>query len=492
MTLPTIQIFDTMTGAKRPLEPVCPGRVGIYVCGVTVYDLTHIGHARVFVGFDIVTRYLRHRGYEVKYVRNHTDVDDKIINRANEKGQDPLELSQHFIEQLDADMGALGVITPDVEPKVSTHIGEIIAMVEKLIENGHAYDVNGDVFFEVGTFSDYGKLSGMKLDEMRAGERVNIDTRKKNPADFALWKSQKPGEPAWDSPWGKGRPGWHIECSAMSTTHLGANFDIHGGGKDLVFPHHENEIAQSEGACKEHYANSWMHIGLVNVDGEKMSKSLHNFWTVRDVLALYHPEVIRYFFLSAHYRKPISYSDGNLDLARHRLQYLYSTKEAVAALWERATRPEADAATRDEFVGRIYAGMDDDFNSSVALAVIGEAAKLANELLTTKKLAKKTDVLAKIAAVEELFDVFAACFGVLHNDPAEVLNDIRGRLAKQLSIDPAFVEQKIEDRATARANKDWAAGDAIRDELAELHVELMDRANGTDWRINPPEPQLEE
>ena len=491
MALPTIQIFDTMTGAKRTLEPVCPGRVGIYVCGVTVYDLTHIGHARVFVGFDIVTRYLRHRGYEVKYVRNHTDVDDKIINRANERGQDPLELSQYFIEQLDADMGALGVLTPDVEPKVSTHIEEIVEMVEKLIANGHAYVVNGDVFFEVDTFPTYGKLSGMKLDEMRAGERVGVDTRKRNPADFALWKSQKPGEPAWESPWGLGRPGWHIECSAMSTTHLGANFDIHGGGKDLVFPHHENEIAQSEGACKEHYANMWMHIGLVNVDDIKMSKSLGNFWTVRDVVALYHSEVIRYFFLSAHYRKPISYSDSNLDLARHRVQYLYSTKEAIGDLWARASRPEADKAVLDDFVGRLYAGMDDDFNSSVALAVIGDAAKLANELLTTKKLAKKQDLLAKIAAVEDLFAVFADCFGVMQSDAKEVLTDIRGRLAVQLEIDPAFVATKIEERKAARAAKDWAAGDAIRDELASIHVELMDGPEGTEWRINPPEPQLD-
>jgi cysteinyl-tRNA synthetase len=492
MALPTIQVFDTMTGAKRTLEPVCPGRVGIYVCGVTVYDLTHIGHARVFVGFDIVTRYLRHRGYEVKYVRNHTDVDDKIINRANERGQDPLELSQHFIEQLDADMGSLGVMTPDVEPKVSTHIEEIVAMVEKLVANGHAYEVNGDVYFEVDTFPAYGKLSGMKLDEMRAGERVDVDSRKRNPADFALWKSQKPGEPAWESPWGLGRPGWHIECSAMSTTHLGANFDIHGGGKDLVFPHHENEIAQSEGACKEHYANMWMHVGLVNVDDVKMSKSLGNFWTVRDVVALYHSEVIRYFFLSAHYRKPISYSDGNLDLARHRLQYLYTTKDAISELWNRATRPPADKTVLDEFVARLYTGMDDDFNSSVALAVVGDAAKLANELLTTKKLAKKTDVLAKIAAVEELFGVFGACFGVLHSDARTVLADIRGRLAVQLEIDPAYVAGKIDERVAARAAKDWAAGDAIRDELASMHVELMDRADGTDWRINPPEPELAE
>ena len=490
MALPTIQVFDTMTGAKRTLEPVCPGRVGIYVCGVTVYDLTHIGHARVFVGFDIVTRYLRHRGYEVKYVRNHTDVDDKIINRANEQGRDPLELSQYFIEQLDQDMGALGVLTPDVEPKVSTHIDEIIAMVEKLVEHGHAYVVDGDVYFEVDTFRAYGKLSGMKLDEMRAGERVDVDSRKRNPADFALWKSQKPGEPAWESPWGAGRPGWHIECSAMSTTHLGANFDIHGGGKDLVFPHHENEIAQSEGACKERYANNWMHIGLVNVDDIKMSKSLGNFWTVRDVVALYHAEVIRYFFLSAHYRKPISYSDSNLDLARHRVQYLYSTKEAIEQLWNRAERPARDAGVFDELAGRLYAGMDDDFNTPVALAVIGDAAKLANELLTTKKLVKKADVLAKIAAVEDLFAVFGDCFGVLHSDAGAVLMDIRGRLAAQLDIDPMFVVSKIKARAAARAAKDWAAGDAIRDELAVLHVELMDGADGTDWRIVPPEPEL--
>jgi cysteinyl-tRNA synthetase len=487
MSLPTLQIFDTMSGAKRPLQPLKPGHVGIYVCGVTVYDLTHIGHARVFVSFDVITRYLRHRGYDVTYVRNHTDVDDKIIQRAAERGEDPTALAARFIDELHRDFDALGVARPDVAPKVTEHIPQIIAMVERLVETGHAYVVDGDVYYAVDSFPTYGKLSGMKLDEMRAGERVDVDTRKKNPADFALWKSRKEGEPAWPSPWGEGRPGWHIECSAMSTEYLGPHFDIHGGGKDLVFPHHENEIAQSEGACGETFADTWMHVGLVNVDGEKMSKSLGNFWTVRDVLDKYHPEAVRAFFLAAHYRKPVSYSAANLDQARARLQYLYTTRQALASLWERVERPAADAATRDELFGRMYGGMDDDFNTPVAVAVAGEAARVANELLGTKKLAKRADVLAKLAAIDAFFDAFAEIFGVLGGDPAEVLLAIRAKLAEQLGIDPSEVLEQIAARNQARADKDWAAADAVRDALTARHVELMDGPDGTDWRIVPPD-----
>jgi len=492
MALPTVTLFDTRTRDKRPLEPLRPGHVGLYVCGVTVYDLTHIGHARVFVAFDVVTRYLRHRGYEVSFVRNHTDVDDKIINRANERGMEPLALAEHFIGELDRDMGALGCLPPTVEPRVSTHMSEIIAMVERLIENGHAYAVDGDVFYDVTSFEGYGKLSGWKLDDARAGERVAVDDRKRSPADFALWKSAKPGEPTWDSPWGPGRPSWHIECSAMSTTHLGDSFDIHGGGKDLVFPHHENEIAQSEGATGCEYAHNWMHVGLVNVDGEKMSKSLGNFWTVRDVLGAYHPETIRVFMLSAHYRKPVSYSQANLDLARHRLQYFYRTRQSLTALWDRVERPDADAATLDGFLDRFHAGMDDDFNTPVGLAVLQDVAKSANEWLATKKLAKKQDVLARLAACDAFFDVIGDVFGVLHGDAGETLVDIRAKLAKQLDIDVAGVEAAIAERLEARAQKDWAAADAIRDRLVAQHVELMDGPEGTDWRIDPPLPEVDD
>ena len=494
MTLPTLSLYDTMTGAKRALEPITPGKVGLYVCGVTVYDFTHIGHARVFVSFDVITRYLRYRGYEVTYVRNHTDVDDKIIQRAATNGEEALALAERFIHELDADMGGLGCLPPDVEPRVSTHIPHIIGMVEQLIARGHAYAVEGDVYFEVATNPDYGKLSKVDLEANRAGERIAIDSRKRAPADFALWKAEKPGEPSWDSPWGKGRPGWHIECSAMSTTYLGNHFDIHGGGKDLVFPHHENEIAQSECATGHPFANHWLHVGLLNVDGEKMSKSLGNFWTVRDVRQTYHAEAVRWFLMSGHYRKPVNYSQENLDLARHRVQYLYGTREALATLWTRAAeagveRPAPDAATHDAWLDALHRGMDDDFNSPVALAVIGDVAKTVNELLATKKLLKKADVLARLAAADALFDAFASIFGILGGDPATVLLELRERLANQLGLDVDAIEALVADRLRAREAKDWAAADELREKLDALHVVVMDSADGTSWRIEPPAPE---
>jgi len=489
MSLPTLSVFDSLSNTKRALVPVCPGHVGLYVCGVTVYDLAHIGHARVFVAFDVITRYLRHRGYDVTYVRNHTDVDDKIINRAAERQISPSELAQLYIDELDRDMSQLGCLPPTHEPRVSTHMTEIIQLIEKLIERGHAYDVSGDVFFSVDSYEAYGKLSRCKLDQMRAGERVAVDDRKRNPADFALWKSAKPGEPTWESPWGPGRPGWHIECSAMSTRYLGFTFDIHGGGKDLTFPHHENEIAQSECAHGQTYANNWMHVGLVNIDGEKMSKSLGNFWTVRDVLESYHAETIRTFMLAAHYRKPVAYGPANLDLARHRLQYLYTTREALSATLERVEPPAADEGVFAELIGALQQGMDDDFNTPVALAVITDAAKRANELLQTKKLAKRSDVLAKLVAIDQVFDTFAEIFGVLGEAPATLLRDIRDRLARQHNIDSAWVDAQIARRREAREAKDWSAADEIRDELAARHIELMDRPEGTTWRIDPPLPE---
>jgi cysteinyl-tRNA synthetase len=492
MSLPEIHLFDTETGTRRALAPLRAGHVGLYVCGVTVYDLSHIGHARVFVTFDIVTRYLRHRGYDVTYVRNHTDVDDKIIKRANERGIDPLDLAQEFINALDADMGALGCRRPTVEPRVSTHMEQIVAMIEALIARGHAYAVDGDVYFSVDSFPRYGRLSGTNLEANRAGERVAVDERKKNPFDFALWKAAKPGEPRWDSPWGPGRPGWHIECSAMSTTYLGPHFDIHGGGKDLVFPHHENEIAQSECATGHHYVNNWMHVGLVNIDGEKMSKSLNNFWTVRDVLAQHHPETVRAFFLSAHYRKPIAYSQANLELARHRVLYFYRTRAAIAALLGGLeTAPTPDSAALDRMLGALHEGMDDDFNTPVALAVANEAARRANDILATKKLAKNATLVAELAAIDRFFDAFAECFGVMGSAPDAVLTAIRDQLCGQLGVDPADCERAIAERRAAREAKDWGRADAIRDELAARHVELMDTPEGTTWTMSPPAPDDE-
>lgn len=485
--LPVLTIFDTMSGEKRPLVPITPGHIGLYVCGVTVYDLSHIGHARVFVVFDIVTRYMRHRGYDVNFVRNHTDVDDKIIRRAAERGMQPLELAQYYIEQLETDMGRLGCQPPTVAPRVSTHIAEIIAMIEQLIANGNAYEVDGDVYFEVESFAEYGKLSGTQLETLRAGERVAVDERKRSPFDFALWKSAKPGEVFWQSPWGPGRPGWHIECSAMSARYLGAHFDIHGGGKDLVFPHHENEVAQSEGAHRCTFVNTWMHVGLVNVDGEKMSKSLGNFWTIRDVLELCHPEAIRYFMLSAHYRKPIAYSQSNLDLARHRVGYLYRTIDAITQVLARNERPaEPDRKLLDDLLAKFHAAMDDDFNTPVGLAVLAEAARLANELVNTKKIGKRPDVLAQLVALEHFFAVIRDVFGILGGQPAVVLLEIRDLLAKQLDIDVAEIDALVAARTAARAARDWAEADRIRDVLLEKFIEVMDTADGTTWVISPP------
>ena len=438
MSLPTITLFDTLSSARRALEPIHPGRVGMYVCGVTVYDYAHIGHGRTFITFDVIVRYLRYRGYDVMFVRNHTDIDDKIIKRANANGEDALALAARFIQALDEDMARLGCHPPTHAPRVSEHLDDIIAMVETLIERGHAYAIDGDVYYDVTSFADYGRLSRRTLDDMRAGERVAIDERKRNPFDFALWKSARPDEPSWPSPWGQGRPGWHIECSAMSSHFLGRTFDIHGGGSDLKFPHHENEIAQSEGAHDCTFANYWMHVAMLNIDGEKMSKSLGNFWTIRDVLEQHHPEVLRYFMMTAHYRKQVNYSPVNLEIARERVQYLYGTRElivaALAALPPDA-RPEADATTLSGLLDRVHQGMDDDFNTPILLAVLSEAAREARELLRTKKLQRQPATLARLAAIDAFFCRTAAFTGVLGGDPSVVLTDIRDLLARTLGID---------------------------------------------------------
>ncbi len=503
-SLRQVTVFDTLTDTKRPLDTLEPGKVSMYVCGVTVYDLTHIGHARVFVFFDVVQRFLRHLGYEVKYVRNHTDVDDKIIKRAAEVGEAPLELAQRFIEALDADMGALGVAHADVEPKVSDHIDQIVAMVQTLIDREYAYVSGGDVYYRVQKFEGYGKLSHRKLDDMEAGRsgRVSEGEEKEHPFDFALWKGAKDGEISWASPWGEGRPGWHIECSAMSSQHLGANFDIHGGGRDLIFPHHENEIAQSEGAHGESFANYWMHVGMVNVAEtdeagrtveRKMSKSLGNFWTTRDVLQGYHPEAIRYFMSTTHYRNPITYSMENLDEATGRVDYLYETLRRVdealarggfsaqtpppAAAWEGNT-----GAVLDGYMDRFQEALADDFNTPRALAAIGEVAKVANDLSESKKKPNAERAWSLYQASAALYDS-ASLLGLLIRDPAEALLQLRDLRVKVLELDPQAIERQIAARTQARADKDWAKADQIRDELAAMSVEIMDSPDGTTWRV---------
>ena len=500
-SLPEVKIFDTLTNQKKSLAPLEPGKISMYVCGVTVYDLTHIGHARVFIFFDVVQRFLRHAGFEVNYVRNHTDVDDKIIKRANEVGEPPLELAQRFIDELDLDMGALHVHHADVEPKVSDHIEQIVTMVATLIEKGFAYNADGDVYYRVQKFDGYGKLSHRKLEDMEAGRsgRVEEQTAKEHPFDFALWKSAKDGDVSWDSPWGKGRPGWHIECSVMSSEYLGETFDIHGGGRDLIFPHHENEIAQSEATHGKTFANNWMHVGMVNVaetteDGKKierkMSKSLGNFWTTRDVLGGYHPDAIRYFMHTTHYRNPITYSVDNLEEARQRVTYFYETlrriDEALAkvdAIDDNASFVAGTEEVLGSFDAKFADAMSDDFNTPRALAAIGEVAKIGNELTESKKK-PKPDVAKTLATVKSCLQSAGAVLGVLETPASQALVELRDLRVKVLGIDVSLIDQKIADREAARAEKDWARADAIRDEMLEIGVEIMDGADGTSWRVS--------
>lgn len=495
-----LKIYDTLTRSKKILEPIEPGKIKMYVCGVTVYDLTHIGHARTFVFFDVVQRVLRHFGYDVTFVRNHTDVDDKIIKRANERGIDPLELSQSFIDALDEDMGRLLVQRPDIEPKVSTHIPEIIEMVEKLVEKGNGYATEaGDVFFRVKSFDGYGKLSRRKLEDMEAGRsgRVsNDDLQKEHPFDFALWKASKPGEPSWESPWGPGRPGWHIECSAMSSKHLGDEFDIHGGGQDLAFPHHENEIAQSE-ACSgcSQFVRNWMHVAMLNIDGEKMSKSVGNFWTTRDVLEAYHPEAIRFFMYTTHYRNILNYSTETLNEATRRVVYLYDALARIDATLERGGLSAGDEPpTQDwfdnkkgkeieSFFKRFEDSLADDFNTSLAISLIHEQAKMANDLTQSKKK-PKPPVLRTLLALRENLVKAGALLALLQNEPGEALLALRDLAVKSMNLDVELIESKIAARTQARADKEWAKADQLRDELLEMQIEIMDGTNGTAWRIH--------
>ncbi|MGB0722801.1 MAG: cysteine--tRNA ligase [Gammaproteobacteria bacterium] len=456
-----LKIFNSLTREKEEFVPIEPGKVRMYVCGMTVYDLCHLGHARVMVVFDTVTRYLRARGYDVTYVRNITDIDDKIIKRANENGEHFKALTDRFIAEMHADSEALGVLAPDIEPRATDAMDEIIAMVQTLIANGHAYAAdNGDVMYDVSTFDNYGRLSGKNIEDLRAGERIAVNTAKDDPLDFVLWKSAKPDEPHWDSPWGPGRPGWHIECSAMSTTELGNHFDIHGGGMDLQFPHHDNEIAQSEGATHEHFVNYWMHNGFVRINDEKMSKSLGNFFTVREVLNQYRPEEVRYFILTSQYRSPLNYDTEHLDNARAALTRFYNALRGLPT----GEAGETVAAYRERF----NAAMDDDFNTPEALAVLFDLVRELNKA----KEAGDDEAAALGAGLRELGGVL----GLLQDDPEAYL---QAETSEGLSADE--IAGLIAQRLAARANKDWAEADRIRDLLKENGIEIQDSAGGTSW-----------
>ncbi|MDX1796635.1 MAG: cysteine--tRNA ligase [Hydrogenovibrio sp.] len=452
-----LQIFNTETRQKELFKPIHDNQVGIYVCGVTVYDYCHIGHARVMVVFDTVVRHLRALGYDVTYVRNITDIDDKIIQRALENQESIQSLTSRFIDAMHEDEAAMNVLRPDQEPLATEHMDDIEGMIKTLIEKGHAYPAeNGDVYFQVKTDADYGRLSGKKLDELESGARVEVNTVKKDPLDFVLWKASKENEPAWQSPWGNGRPGWHIECSAMSTKCLGNHFDIHGGGMDLTFPHHENEIAQSECATGEHYVNTWMHCGFVRIDDEKMSKSLGNFFTIREVLKVYHPEVIRYFLLSSHYRSPVNYSEENLDGAKASVSRLYSALEQVVpqGIVEEGTQYETD----------FFAAMNDDFNTPQAIAVLFELAKEVNKTKSDALAALLKKLANQIGLLEQTAEAF------FKSQPS----------SSELSDDA--IQALIDERAEARKNKDFARSDEIRDQLLDQGIELLDSAEGTSWR----------
>ncbi|ALV93119.1 MULTISPECIES: cysteine--tRNA ligase [Pantoea] len=458
-----LKIYNTLSRQKEEFKPIHAGQIGMYVCGITVYDLCHIGHGRTFVAFDVVSRYLRYVGYQLKYVRNITDIDDKIIKRANENGESIETLTNRMIGEMHKDFDALGILPPDLEPRATRHIPEIIEMVERLIERKHAYvAANGDVMFDVLSDKGYGVLSRQDLDQLQAGARVEITEIKRNPMDFVLWKMSKPDEPAWNSPWGNGRPGWHIECSAMNCKQLGSHFDIHGGGSDLMFPHHENEVAQSTCAHDGDYVNYWMHSGMVMIDREKMSKSLGNFFTVRDVLKHYDAETVRYFLMSGHYRSQLNYGEDNLNQARAALERLYTAL--------RHTDANATAAGGEEFEARFRTAMDDDFNTPEAYSVFFDMAREVNRLKTEDSAA--ADALA--AKLRQLANVL----GILQQDPEQFLQS--GAQVDDEEV--AEIEHWVKTRADARAAKDWAQADVARDKLNELGVIVEDGPQGSSWR----------
>jgi len=459
-----LKIYNSYTNQKEEFKPIEPGKVRMYVCGMTVYDLCHLGHARVLVVFDMVTRYLKSQGYDVTYVRNITDIDDKIIQRANENGEDFNQLTNRFITAMHEDAAALGVLPPDEEPRATSSMDDILNMIKVLIEKGFAYAAdNGDVYYDVSKFATYGQLSGKKTEDLRAGERVAVDENKDDPLDFVLWKAAKPDEPFWESPWGNGRPGWHIECSAMSTCCLGNTFDIHGGGQDLQFPHHENEIAQSEAATGEKFVNLWMHNGFVRIDDEKMSKSLGNFFTVREILARYRAEDVRYFVLASHYRSPLNYSDTMLDAAGAALSRLYTSLRDVEIT-------QMDDSSK-EYIERFEAAMNEDFNTAEAVAVMFDLANHINKL--------KSSEPAKASALAATLKHIGSILGLLGDDP-EVYLKSGGNSTDGLGDED--IESMIQQRAQAKASKNWGEADRLRDELKAAGIELEDKGGETTWR----------
>ncbi|MBM9537657.1 cysteine--tRNA ligase [Desulfobulbus alkaliphilus] len=484
----SIRIYNTLTRKKEALHPIEKAHVKLYVCGITSYDYCHIGHARSALVFDMVVRYLRHRGFKVTYIRNFTDIDDKIINRANEQGVDANSLALRFIDEFHHDMDALGTLQPDLEPKATEHVGEMISLIKDLIDEGMAYPANGDVYFRVERFAEYGRLSGRSLEDMQAGARVEVNEKKEHPMDFVLWKGAKPGEPKWESPWGDGRPGWHIECSAMSRRYLGETFDIHGGGKDLIFPHHENEIAQSCAASGKSFANLWMHHGFVTIKEEKMSKSLGNFLTIRDVLKEYEPEVLRLLIFSTQYRNPLDFSEAAMQDARSGLERMYDCLARVAALPEdgpagASTVNEKDRNSLESLVTRFHAAMDNDFNTAQALGHLFDAVKTINKILRQLPEQPVTGDLHMLRSAVGSCRELGGILGLLQRDPAAVIAAKKEKSLAGIDLSEEEINEMIARRNQARAAKDWAASDEVRDLLFERGIVLKDSPEGTTWEV---------
>lgn len=485
-----IQTYNTLTRRKEPLVPLSDKHIKLYVCGITSYDFCHIGHARSALAFDMIVRYLRYRGFTVTYIRNFTDIDDKIINRAAEQGVSAAELAQRFIDEFYVDMDRLGVDRPTMEPRATEHIQEMIDLINELMDKGLAYQAGTDVYYSVNGFPEYGKLSGRNLSDMQAGARIAINENKTNPMDFVLWKGSKPGEPAWDSPWGPGRPGWHIECSAMSRKYLGDTFDIHGGGQDLVFPHHENEVAQSEGASGKPSVTTWIHHGFVTIRDEKMSKSLGNFLTIRDVLAQYHPEVLRLFIFSTHYRNPLDFSEAAMADATAGLDRFYECMAAIDAIDDTGSAEDSpviaspkDTQKLNTLEERFQKVMDDDFNTAQALAILFEAVKVMNKISGQLPAHPSRMDINLLKGAGALLRKLAGIMGLLREDARTYLRQKQAGLLQDLDISEQEILRLIQERREAREAKDWARGDQIRDQLLSKGIELKDGAEGTTWKI---------
>lgn len=482
-----IQIYNTLTRKKEPLQPIEEGHVKLYVCGITSYDYCHIGHARSFLVFDMIVRYLRSRGYKVTFIRNFTDIDDKIIKRANEQNVSSEELANRFIDEFYTDTDHLGILRPDLEPKATEHIQEMIELIQELVDKGLAYQSGSDVYFKVEDFSGYGSLSGRNLEDMQAGARIEVNEKKQHPMDFVLWKGSKPGEPKWESPWGQGRPGWHIECSAMSRKYLGETFDIHGGGQDLVFPHHENEIAQSTGSSGKPFANLWIHHGFVTIRDEKMSKSLNNFLTIREVLEQYPPEVVRLFIFSTHYRNPLDFSEAALNDAEAGLDRMYDCLARIAGCSQndkgKSVVSAKDREKIESLEQRFQYAMDNDFNTAQGIGLLFDAIKVMNKIVQVSQSKPSPEDFSLLRKGGETVTVLAEIMGLLRQDPVSYIESKKKKLLKTLELSVEDIEGMIEARAEARKNKDWAESDNIRNKLLEKGIELQDGPDGTTWDV---------